>query len=207
MTTRTVLVLLLLTASTQVLAQNSRGLFPSGRGGVQILEAYYGSGERLCDATRAVERECSGDGECRVVADNHLCGDPARGEHKSLYVAFECGYDGRRVALARERESLNIYCAPTTNTGGFSRPRHRPERDRIYIEAVDYGARDRYCDATPTFAQYCDGRRNCEVEVSNRLCGDPIKGTPKYAEIEFWCNGRAERGRIRENDVAYLSCP
>lgn len=199
-------ILALISPSLSWADSNTKAIF--GSGDMRILEAFYGSGDRLCDATRDLAYRCDGHSECRIDAGNRLCGDPARGERKSLYLAYECGRGGREIILAAEGQDFSIVCERGGRPGGGhgNRPPSN-ERDRVFVNYVEYGAEGRVCDATPVFARQCDGRRNCQVRVNNRMCGDPNKGERKAAHIEFWCNGRIERGTIAENDTAYLSCP
>ncbi len=186
--------------------------------GIQILEAFYGEGERLCDAGYQVSSRCGGRGDCQFRVDNGLCGDPARGERKALFVAYRCSRGDDQIALYPEGAQATLRCGGgqaqglggfdnSSGSGGFSsRPNNRG-RNIIEIDYVSYGIVDRNCDASRPFARACDGRSRCEVRVDNRLCGDPAEGRRKSAEITFWCNGRQEFGEVREGDVAYITCP
>ena len=53
--------------------------------GLEIVDAWYGSDRRSCDATYALNH-CNGRAHCDVQASNRLCGDPDKGVRKQLAV-------------------------------------------------------------------------------------------------------------------------
>ncbi len=188
-------------------------------GGISIHEAIYGTGYRYCDATYAV-RHCDGLDSCQIRASNNLCGDPHKGERKTLKVIYSCGY-GTREARIRERESGYIECDRSSSSPYFEprQPsagrsarqqsrgnRYGYNRGLLQILEVEYGRDHRYCDATYAFERQCDGRESCSVRVNNNLCGDPYKGKKKTAYIEYRCDGRVRSHQVREGDSAHLDC-
>lgn len=79
------------------------------RGALYIAVAEYGSGERLCDAAPTLAYSCDGQSRCDVPVDNDLCGDPARGTPKSLYLAYWC--DGELSERDyREGQTVSLSC-------------------------------------------------------------------------------------------------
>lgn len=78
-------------------------------GGLQILEAWYGRGRRVCDAAHTMRRACEGQPGCEVKAGNELCGDPAPGVVKGLTVTYRCHGDVRR-AEQREPGHIGLRC-------------------------------------------------------------------------------------------------
>jgi hypothetical protein len=80
----------------------------------------------------------------------------------------------------------------------------------IEIYNADYGERGRYCNAERRISRECNGRRDCEIEVDNRLCGDPATGVVKELRLNFGCEGRRSQGqdavRAREGQRVRLSC-
>jgi hypothetical protein len=79
------------------------------RGGLRILEAWYGRGRRVCDASHSMRSACEGRGECTVKAGNELCGDPLPGVVKGLTVTYDC-YGRTHRADEREPGYLGIRC-------------------------------------------------------------------------------------------------
>ncbi|MEM9300821.1 MAG: hypothetical protein AAGE01_01840 [Pseudomonadota bacterium] len=181
---------------------------------LRIVDAYYGVGNRSCNATRAAADRCEGRGGCEVRADNGLCGDPARGDRKELVINYSCG-DGLRSILVREGEIARAYCSDGFRgssfggAGGFrpSRPSTRPPRDALVITEALYGAGDRVCDATGAFYEACEVRGECALRISNRLCGDPADGTRKAAHVRYSCNGQVLTRQAWEDQNLVLRCP
>ncbi len=183
--------------------------------GISIQDAYYGADTQVCDARREVARYCNGRETCDLRVNNELCGDPARGERKALFVAYSCDGRTQEIALSPEKENITLYCrASPTNRDHYDQPRQgrrgvppaRAQRNALYIDFVDYGIENRVCDATREFSDRCDGRGYCQVRVDNNLCGDPAKGKKKTAFISYWCNGRSYEESVREKDTASLYC-
>jgi len=77
---------------------------------------------------------------------------------------------------------------------------------KLAISSVRYGESNSYCDATSVFKQQCDGKSSCTVVVSNQLCGDPLYGVVKKAEIAYSCKGVSQVLTVPENQTANLSC-
>lgn len=192
------------------------------RGGIQIIDALYGTGYRQCDARYAVSH-CDGRSQCNIRASNNLCGDPHKGERKTLSVHYRCGHRDYETRI-RERDTGTIVCQDSgrghdrdyrRQPGDYipNRPYPRDSRYRqpygrhqIQILSVDYGRDYRYCDASYAFDRACAGRQSCSVHVSNAMCGDPYKGKKKTAYIEYQCAGRVLSHQVREGDTAYLDC-
>lgn len=76
----------------------------------------------------------------------------------------------------------------------------------ITITTARYGKNNSYCDATTVFKQQCDGKSSCAVAVGNQLCGDPLYGVVKNAEITYSCKGVSQVSTITENNTASLNC-
>jgi hypothetical protein len=76
-----------------------------GGGGIRILEAWYGRGRRVCDASHTMRQACEGQGGCTIKAGNELCGDPTPGVVKRLTVTYDCH---GQVLRAEEREPGHI---------------------------------------------------------------------------------------------------
>lgn len=78
-----------------------------GYGGLQILQATYGVGDRMIDVTNRLRSQVRG-GRLDVRADNDLAGwDPAPGVPKVLYVTYSSGGREQRVRV-READYLSL---------------------------------------------------------------------------------------------------
>jgi len=78
-------------------------------GPIRVAGAFYGTMSRTCDATRYVTRQSDGKKTHSFTVHNEMCGDPARGERKSLEVRFWCG-EVARTATAREHQTIYLSC-------------------------------------------------------------------------------------------------
>lgn len=80
----------------------------------------------------------------------------------------------------------------------------------LEIYNADYGERGRYCNAERRIARECNGRRGCEFEVGNHLCGDPAPNMVKELRLSFGCEGRRgsdqDQVRAREGQRVRLAC-
>lgn len=159
-------------------------------GGILISQANYGSDSRGCDSTAAVARTCTGRASCAVAASNALCGDPDPGAVKRLRVVFRCGRQGGdRTAEAIEHGApVQIACSTLT------------------IQAVAYGDRGAFCDATSPLAARCNREESCTVAIDNSLCGDPSPNAVKVAHITFKCTEQQRFLTAQENTSVTLSC-
>jgi len=80
----------------------------SGR--VMILSARYGIRERACDASESIRRIVGWRRGADFIVNNNLCGDPAPGRLKNLYIEYRCP-DGQEQRMnARENELISLYC-------------------------------------------------------------------------------------------------
>jgi hypothetical protein len=77
---------------------------------IHIIGATYGAGgHRQCDASGSIRIWCDGARSCSVKANNHMCGDPAKGVAKQLTVSYSCGR-GRHEVRLTEGQSTRLYC-------------------------------------------------------------------------------------------------
>jgi hypothetical protein len=79
------------------------------RGGLRVLEAWYGRERRVCDASHAMRSACDGRPGCEVKAGNELCGDPLPGVVKGLRVTYRCHGQTRHVDQ-RESGYVGLRC-------------------------------------------------------------------------------------------------
>jgi hypothetical protein len=159
-------------------------------GGILIVQSFYGGDSRGCDPTAAVARSCTGKASCSIAAGNALCGDPEPGAVKRLRVVFRCGRHGgdRTVEAIEHAAPLQIAC---TTLG---------------IQAVAYGERQAFCDATSPVASRCNREESCSLTIDNGLCGDPLPNVGKVAHITFKCNDQQRFVTAREHTSVTLTC-
>ncbi len=78
-------------------------------GPIRVSGAFYGTSSKNCDATRYVGRQSNGKRSHSFKVTNEMCGDPARGDRKTLEVTFWCGQVSRS-ASAREHQTIFLNC-------------------------------------------------------------------------------------------------
>jgi len=78
-------------------------------GPIRVTRAFYGTSSKSCDATRFVGRQSNGKRSHSFKVTNEMCGDPSRGDRKTLEVAFWCGQVSR-TASAREHQTIFLNC-------------------------------------------------------------------------------------------------
>jgi hypothetical protein len=77
----------------------------------------------------------------------------------------------------------------------------------LRIRDASYEAKDgRRCDAGTRVRAACEGKVGCEIDVGNRLCGDPAKATYKELVVRYDCGGRRYEARVPEEELMTLSC-
>jgi len=79
-------------------------------GPIHVIRATYGSDARSCEATRWVASRANGRRSHSFEVTNAMCGDPARGDRKSLEVAYRCGEIGK-TASAFEHRTIYLDCS------------------------------------------------------------------------------------------------
>lgn len=78
-------------------------------GPIRVAGAFYGTSSKQCDATRFVRRHADGKGSSSFNVTNDMCGDPARGDRKTLEVTYWCGQVSKS-ASAREHQTIYLSC-------------------------------------------------------------------------------------------------
>jgi len=82
---------------------------PVAVGPIRISGAMYGTSSKNCDATRFVRHRADGKGSSSFSVTNDMCGDPARGDRKTLEVTYWCGQVSK-TASAREHQTIYMSC-------------------------------------------------------------------------------------------------
>ena len=146
----------------------------------------------------------------RALVDDLRNGERVRNRGCGLHNGdawCEVDYGGRRGWI-RQRWLKESPAGGQAAGGDDRRKRDRQSgHGGLRIEHVKYGLGDRHCNATQPFAAACNGRGECQVNVGNQLCGDPVRGDRKTAEIVYRCDGRSQRLAVREGERAQLRCP
>lgn len=78
-------------------------------GPIRVTGATYGTASRNCDATRWVGNRANGKRSFSFNVTNEMCGDPARGDRKSLDVTYRCG-ELLKSASANEHRTIFLDC-------------------------------------------------------------------------------------------------
>jgi hypothetical protein len=78
-------------------------------GPIRVTGAYYGTSAKNCDATRYVSSRANGKRSYSFEVSNDICGDPARGDRKSLEVTYRCGRIDK-TASANEHRTIYLDC-------------------------------------------------------------------------------------------------
>jgi hypothetical protein len=82
---------------------------PVASGPIRITGAYYGTPSKNCDATRYVGSRANGKRSYSFEVSNNICGDPARGDRKTLEVTYRCGRL-EKTASANEHRTVYLDC-------------------------------------------------------------------------------------------------
>ena len=82
---------------------------PKATGPIRVTGAFYGTSSRNCDATRYVASRANGKRSYSFEVSNNICGDPARGDRKSLEVTYRCG-GMDKTASANEHRTIYLDC-------------------------------------------------------------------------------------------------
>jgi hypothetical protein len=83
---------------------------PPRIGPIRVTGAYYGTSSKNCEATRWMSGRANGKRSYSVDVTNDICGDPAKGQRKSLEVTYRCG-DIQKSASANEHRTIYLDCS------------------------------------------------------------------------------------------------
>jgi hypothetical protein len=82
---------------------------PVSTGPIRVTGAYYGTDRKNCDATKYMQQRANGKRSYSTEVSNGICGDPARGDRKSLEVTYRCG-QLQKSASANEHRTIYLSC-------------------------------------------------------------------------------------------------
>jgi hypothetical protein len=119
---------------------------------------------------------------------------------------FKEGYSkGYREGLAEgERRAANLV-PPPPPVAPPPPPKPAPNGP-IRIQGAFYGTSSKNCNATHWLARRVDGRTSANVEVENKICGDPAPGARKSLEVTYLCGTFPKTASAYEHRTLYLDC-
>ncbi|XP_067096491.1 L-rhamnose-binding lectin CSL3-like isoform X1 [Osmerus mordax] len=192
-------------ADRRVACEGQKTTLNCGSSKIKVLRANYGrTDRRVCACGRpycqtvktncvnrrtlpVVKSRCDGRTSCSLVASNTWFSDPCYGTYKYLDVTYTCLRPKRVVSC--EWGVSRLRCGWGT----------------IRVQRAVYGRRSRsVCSSgqswfktrntrcarsvTSSMARRCNGRKACNVRASNRVFGDPCRGTYKYLDVNYTCS-------------------
>src|SRR5581483_5405535 len=163
-----------------------------GGGGLRLLRAEYGVGDRWVDVTQRLNSQISNDRLSVRVTNDTMGRDPAEEKAKTLVVWYV--YGGRTANVTvNEKSTLNL---PGSN------PQYQ---SGLQIMRAQYGADYRFRDVTGLLNSQVQGDR-LRIRVTNEtMGGDPAQDRPKTLIVSYVYNG--EQGRTSVNEKDYLDLP
>jgi len=137
-------------------------------------------------AYTSVSLNCNRSKSCRLVASNKVYGDPCRGTYKYLDVQYTCIKSATIRKIICEERASTISC---------------PVGTVIKIQSANYGRflrsvcphpaiRTTQCRSGASYSKVssrCNGIKSCRLVASNRIYGDPCRGTYKYLDVLYTC--------------------
>ena len=76
----------------------------------------------------------------------------------------------------------------------------------IVVVRAWYGDGNKSCDLTAWAAARFNRRTNSEIDVTNKICGDPAPGQRKTLRVDFLCNGQTKTAEAPEHRRLSLFC-
>jgi hypothetical protein len=133
--------------------------------------------------------KCDGQNSCMVSASINEFGNPCE-NRTGLYLAFEysCRQKFYDVLACQDSGQLPLTCPKnqviSTSRGFFGRDNMNttcPTTTQVATDncTAEYAGR--------VFQYLCDGKRDCEIEASTRLFGDPCPDSRKYFSGVYTC--------------------
>jgi Domain of unknown function (DUF3395) len=161
-------------------------------GGLRILKADYGVGNRFVDVTARLSSQVQGDQLSLRVTNSTMGRDPAEEHAKTLTVWYS--YHGRAArAVVNEKDYLML---PSNN------PYYA---DRLVVMRAQYGADYRFHDVTDLLnARIQDDHLQLRI-TNDTMGGDPAEDRPKTLSVSYLYEGHPGRVVVKEKD--YLDLP
>jgi hypothetical protein len=166
--------------------------YPGTTGGLRLLRAEYGVGDRWVDVTRRLDAQISGDRLSVRVTNENMGRDPAEEKVKTLVVWYVYGGRTARVVV-NEKDTLNL----PANYSNY--------RSGLQIMRAQYGADYRFRDVTDLLNSQVQGDRLRLRVTNDAMGGDPAPEKPKTLMVSYVYNGEVARTSVNEKD--YLELP
>ena len=161
-------------------------------GGLRILKADYGVGNRFVDVTAHLSSQVQGDQLSLRVTNNTMGRDPAEEHAKTLTVWYS--YHGRAArTVVNEKDYLTL---PANNP-------YYPER--LVVMRAQYGADYRFHDVTDLLNSRIQGDHLELLVTNDAMDGDPAEDRPKTLSVSYLYQGQPGRVVVKEKD--YLNLP
>uniref|UniRef100_A0A672HAV2 SUEL-type lectin domain-containing protein n=1 Tax=Salarias fasciatus TaxID=181472 RepID=A0A672HAV2_SALFA len=153
-----------------------------------------------------VSEKCDGKQKCFIKASNSVFGDPCRGTYKYLEVDFI-------NSVTCEGATAKLRCAVgqvisilEANYGRLESGKCAKGRPKSQLRNVKCSNPASKFIITVRFRFRCDGKRSCNIRASNSMFGDPCRGTYKYLEVDYVCQGESSRTHYPERFTFSICC-
>jgi len=158
--------------------------------GQDVCDSHHDTSNTNCKSSTSMEEvaeRCSGKVSCSVAASNAVFGDPCRNTYKYLEVQYTC--EPPQTSIACEKSELNISCESGKLINLISA---NYGRSAIGQDVCDshHDTSNTNCKSSTSMeevAERCSGKVSCSVAASNKVFGDPCRGTYKYLEVQYTC--------------------
>ena len=160
-------------------------------GGLRILRAEYGVGERLLDVTTRLSSQVQGSQLSLRITNETMGGDPAEEHAKQLTVWY--WYNGRAArVVVPEKSTLTL---PGTSFDYIG---------NLHVMRAQYGADYRFLDVTALLNSSIQGDQ-LTLRITNDTMGaDPAPERPKILTVFYVYNGQPARVTVNEKDTLNL---
>jgi hypothetical protein len=179
----------------------------NGYGGLRIVRARYGAGNKWMDVTSTLQNLVSNNSVSVKVNNTNMGGDPAEGDHKVLEVDWDSG-NGRQRTRISEGDYLNLSASASgygTDGGGGYPNGGYGRYSGLRIIRARYGAGNRWRDVT-NILQNLASNNSINIKVNNtNLGGDPAEGDQKVLEVDWESSNGPQSTRVMEGDYLNLS--
>ena len=163
-------------------------------GSWELLRAEYGSGGTWVDVTARVRSLVHGDSLNIRVDNDTLGGDPTPGTPKTLRLRVRDEFGRVSVLSYQEKDFIGM----SIRTGG-------PGWDTLQITRAQYGANNRFLEATALLNSRIQGNR-----LSLRVTNDTMGGDPAYNArkvLTVWYRYKGFDSQVSVNEGDYLNLP
>jgi hypothetical protein len=189
--------------------ENARLLLPRGMppppppGGLRIVSARYGAGERFVDVTGVVQSLVRGGVVMVPVNPETMRGDPAFRRPKILRVEYEYMGQLHRVEVP-DMAQLQLPEPQFVQQQPPPMPPPMPVGE-LRIVFAGYGAHEHFNDVTELVRRMRGPDGGVHIKVNNtNFGGDPYKGADKILKIDYEIQGRRMHREWREGEMLNL---